>query len=151
MRTIKRDIVGAFIFSSDGKLLLGNNRAGGVYENLWVVPGGGVDPGETLEQALIREISEEIGIDISDAIIERIQQEPHTAQAEKTLRETGERIIADMKFYDFKVTLGALATEVAFKIEDDFGRAEWFAQDEVTKLNLADPTRKTLQNIAFLQ
>lgn len=151
MRTIKRDIVGAFIFSSDGKILLGNNRAGGVYENLWVVPGGGVDDGETHEQALIREIAEEIGLDISSAKIEPIQQETHTAQAEKTLRETGERIIADMKFYDFKVTLGIPATEVVLKIEDDFGHAEWFDQQEVSKLNLATPTRKTLRNLAFIR
>lgn len=43
MRTIHRDIVGGFIFSKDGKVLLGKNRTGGVYEGSYVVPGGGVD------------------------------------------------------------------------------------------------------------
>ena len=42
MRTIHRDIVGGFIFSKDGRLLLGKNCKGGVYEGSFVVPGGGV-------------------------------------------------------------------------------------------------------------
>lgn len=41
MRTIYRDIVGGFIFSKDGKILLGQNRKGGVYEGSFVVLGGG--------------------------------------------------------------------------------------------------------------
>ena len=72
MRTIQRDIVGGFIFSADGKLLLGKNRKGGVYEGLFVVPGGGVDTGETKPQALRREMLEETGIDIATATVTSI-------------------------------------------------------------------------------
>ena len=56
MRTIYRDIVGGFIFSKDAKLLLGKNRKGGVYEGCYLVPGGGVEEGETNEAALEREM-----------------------------------------------------------------------------------------------
>ncbi len=73
MRTIQRNIVGAFIFSSDGKLLLGKNRKGGVYPGLWTVPGGGIKEGETKLAALKREILEETGVDITDAKIERLE------------------------------------------------------------------------------
>lgn len=38
MRTIKRDIAGALLFSNDGHVLIGKNVKGGVYEDLWVVP-----------------------------------------------------------------------------------------------------------------
>ncbi len=40
MRTIQREIVGGFIFSKDGKVLLGKNRKGGHYEGSYVVPWG---------------------------------------------------------------------------------------------------------------
>ena len=72
MRTIHRDIVGGFIFSKDNKLLLGKNRKGGVYEGSFVVPGGGIEEGETKEIALQREMKEETGIDTNNASITQI-------------------------------------------------------------------------------
>lgn len=67
MKTISRDIAGAILFSNDEHVLIGKNNKGGVYEDLWVIPGGGIDEGETIEQAVCREILEEVGIDISGA------------------------------------------------------------------------------------
>ena len=61
MRTIQRDIAGALLFSNDGRVLIGKNVKGGVYEDLWVVPGGGIDEGEEVKDALQRELFEEIG------------------------------------------------------------------------------------------
>lgn len=54
MRTIKRKIVGAVIVSKDGKVFLakGNPQIGGVYVDCWLIPGGGVEAGETGEQAV---------------------------------------------------------------------------------------------------
>ena len=71
MRTIKRDVVGGFIFSSDNYLLLGKSNRG-TYEGMWIIPGGGIESGESQEQALIREILEETGIDISNEKIEKM-------------------------------------------------------------------------------
>jgi 8-oxo-dGTP diphosphatase len=34
---------------------------------LWACPGGGIDPGESLSDGLVRELYEELGLDISDA------------------------------------------------------------------------------------
>ena len=62
MRTNNR-VTGVVI--RDGKLLLIHRfRAG---EEYWVFPGGGVEEGETLEQALQREMLEETGLKLRSA------------------------------------------------------------------------------------
>jgi len=49
----------------DGRVLLAQPPAGKPMAGLWEFPGGKVDPGETPETALIRELAEELGIDVA--------------------------------------------------------------------------------------
>jgi len=48
----------------DGLFLLTSRPPGKVYEGYWEFPGGKLEPGETVEQALRRELREEIGVTI---------------------------------------------------------------------------------------
>ena len=48
----------------DGDFLLTSRPPGKVYEGYWEFPGGKLESGETVEQALRRELQEEIGITI---------------------------------------------------------------------------------------
>lgn len=50
----------------DGTFLLTSRPPGKVYEGYWEFPGGKVESGETVEQALRRELREEIGVTIGD-------------------------------------------------------------------------------------
>lgn len=39
----------------------------GVFPGQWALPGGGVEPGERIEEALRREVREELGVQVTDA------------------------------------------------------------------------------------
>ena len=51
------------LIDADGRVLLAQRPEGKPMAGLWEFPGGKVEPGETPEAALIRELHEELGID----------------------------------------------------------------------------------------
>jgi 8-oxo-dGTP diphosphatase len=51
------------LIDADGRVLLAQRPQGKSLAGLWEFPGGKVEPGETPESALIRELHEELGID----------------------------------------------------------------------------------------
>ena len=53
--------VGAILLK-DGALLLGRRATHRSYPDCWDLIGGHVEPSETIEQALVREVGEEIGV-----------------------------------------------------------------------------------------
>ena len=55
----------AAVIERDGKLLITRRRAGTHLSGLWEFPGGKPEPGEALEDALRREISEELDARVS--------------------------------------------------------------------------------------
>ncbi|MFD1883073.1 NUDIX domain-containing protein [Paracoccus pacificus] len=56
--------VRAAILSADGRLLMVNAYPG-QQSDLWALPGGGVEPGQSLPENLIREVAEETGLIIA--------------------------------------------------------------------------------------
>lgn len=55
--------VTAAIIEKDGKILIAQRKAGDALAGKWEFPGGKIDPGETPEACLRRELMEEFGVD----------------------------------------------------------------------------------------
>ncbi|MHB8530188.1 MAG: (deoxy)nucleoside triphosphate pyrophosphohydrolase [Caulobacteraceae bacterium] len=53
----------------DGRLLIAKRPAGKTLAGLWEFPGGKLEPGETPESCLIRELDEELGLEVTRACL----------------------------------------------------------------------------------
>jgi 8-oxo-dGTP diphosphatase len=60
-------VVAAALAEQDGRVLLQQRAPGRAMAGLWEFPGGKVDPGELPEGALVRELREELGIEVAAA------------------------------------------------------------------------------------
>jgi len=61
------DVAVGVLIDGDGRFLLTSRPEGKVYAGYWEFPGGKLEPGETVEAALRRELHEELGITIGQA------------------------------------------------------------------------------------
>ncbi|MFS2041695.1 NUDIX hydrolase [Agrobacterium tumefaciens] len=108
----------AVIFDGQKRILL-VQRANPPDEGCWTLPGGRVDPGETLELAATREVFEETGLVV------------------RIMRELGKLHVPDGKggiyeIHDF------LAEKISGEASagDDAAAIGWFRNDELSKLPL---------------
>jgi len=68
------DVAVGILVDGQGRFLLTSRPPGKVYAGYWEFPGGKLEPGETVEQALRRELQEEIGVTIGEAPVWRIEE-----------------------------------------------------------------------------
>ena len=61
------DVAVGVLIDPEGRFLLTSRPEGKVYAGYWEFPGGKVEPGESVVQALRRELNEELGITIGAA------------------------------------------------------------------------------------
>lgn len=57
------------LVDTDGRVLVAQRPAGKEFAGLWEFPGGKIEPGESPEQSLIRELREELGIDTQSSCL----------------------------------------------------------------------------------
>lgn len=89
------------------------------FKNLWALPGGFINPDETLEEACIRELREETGLEVP-----RMEQ-----------FRAYDAIDRDPRHRTISVVFSAeLKKEAPVKGGDDAERAEWFAVDDLPEL-----------------
>ena len=111
--------VGAIITDRAGRLLL-IRRGHPPARGLWSVPGGRVEPGETDERALVREIREETGLAV------------RVGRLVGAVRRSGPGgVVFDIRDYAATVTGGTLTPG------DDADDARWAGPEELAGLPLA--------------
>ena len=89
--------VGAFVFDEAGRVLLvERGKPPGV--GLWTVPGGRLEPGETLAQAVAREVREETGLVVEvgglACVVERMGDDYHFVILDYLARTIGGTLAA---------------------------------------------------------
>lgn len=140
MRTITREIVSALLLSKDGKIFFGkkDRESGDTYAGCWHIPGGGVEAGETNEQALKREILEETGIDISSKIVELVDDQG-TGTTKKTLKNSGETVLCEMHFNVYRVNLNENSENIVVQLSTELSQYEWVDLDKISNVYKTPP------------
>ncbi len=126
-----RVAVGAIIFKKNKVLLI--QRQNPPAQGLWAIPGGKVRWGETLHQALKREIREETGLEIK---IERLVKIVEYLPGEKN----------NTDYHYIILDFLARVTQGEIKAGDDALQIGWFSENEVRHLTLTQSTKELLQD-----
>jgi 8-oxo-dGTP pyrophosphatase MutT (NUDIX family) len=134
LREINRSIASLMILSGDGKLLMGRKdpKKGGVYPNVWHIPGGGINEGESPVDAARREGLEEVGIDFTDVELVPIPYVGHD-ETVKSL-PSGEKVWVKMTFHRFGAQLDKPAAEIALRPNSDLVELRWFGPGELAEV-----------------
>jgi ADP-ribose pyrophosphatase YjhB (NUDIX family) len=112
--------VGAVVFDAQGRLLMiqrGHDPGAG----LWSIPGGRIEPGETDEQALVRELAEETNLQVMvGKLVGRVR------------REGPGGTVIDIRDYAATVVAGIL------RAGDDAADARWVTAAELGRLEVTE-------------
>ncbi len=121
--------VGAIIERADGKLLLVRTHK---WRGRWGLPGGKVDRGETLEDALRRELREETGLEIRDIEFVIAQESIDSAEFYKP---------AHMLLMNYHArTDGSIV-----RLNEEAQAYLWAEPEEALGLELSAPTRTLIE------
>lgn len=118
------------LLQPDGRFLLTSRPAGKVYAGYWEFPGGKLEPGESVEAALRRELLEEIGVTVGPVHpwrVERIDY-PHALVRLhfcKVFEWTGDLQMREGQRFAWE----ALPVQVQPVLPGTIPVLEWFAQE----------------------
>jgi 8-oxo-dGTP diphosphatase len=98
--------VAAALIVRDGEVLIGQRRANQPMALLWEFPGGKIEPGESPQQALARELGEELGIEATIG--------PQLIRIRHNYRHGG---AVDLKFFTVREFTGEIQNHIYEQIK----------------------------------
>ena len=133
----KSVVTGVLVKNTDDKFLLvkkSGNR--GPYAGAYLTPGGGVEDGESVDQAALRELYEETGVTVRN--LKRVWFDDDITEDWQGIKKhfIGLLYTADYVSGDLKPTEGN---------DDDFEAVGWFSIQELSIIPLAPPLVTLLQ------
>jgi len=123
--------VGAVIFNPEGKVLLCRSRKWG---NKYVIPGGHIELGESMEEALKREILEETGLSVYDIRLIGLKECIYSSE------------FHDKKHFIF-IDYICHTDSSDVILNDEAEEYEWADMDNIEKYDLGGFTRELLMEI----
>lgn len=129
-------IVTAAIIEHDGRILLTRRRSNAPYPLLWEFPGGKLEPEEHPEECIVREVREELAMEVAvlgiyDVVYHRYPERPVLVLAYRCQWLSGELRELDVAGHQWVVPEEVPAFDLlpadfplAEKIARDFGRAD---------------------------
>ena len=130
-RTLHMLTVVAAMIEFEGRLLVCQRRRGDSFELMWEFPGGKVEPGETLEKALARELREELGVTASIGPEILRLQHVHPGRNEPF----------ELVFFSARVSSGEVTNYV-------FERIEWRVPQKLPELDFLPADRDLVEKLA---
>jgi 8-oxo-dGTP diphosphatase len=128
-----KEVAVGILFRED-KVLAGQRRKDAAYPLKWEFPGGKLEPGETPEEALRRELREELNIRAE------IGQEIH--RQEWVYPDSGRRSKGDGSFRVFYFRVTAFTGEMKNRA---FERIRWLPLPDLIQLDFLEGNRETLE------
>jgi 8-oxo-dGTP diphosphatase len=124
--------VGGIVYAPDGRLLL-VRRGREPAKGLWSIPGGRVEKGESLADAVVREVLEETGLRVRVGDLAGVVDRPAWSDGR-------------YEIHDFRCTLDPGEDPDGIRAGDDADEARWFTRDEVRALDCTPELVETLES-----
>ena len=123
--------VSAFIQDEEGRILMIRRTDNDLYS----IPGGEVEPGETVTQAAVREVKEETGIDVDVVGLIGIYSNPNhvIAYDDGEVRQ------------EFSICLRARPLGGSLKTSDESSAVVWIGQSSITSLEIHESILKRIE------
>lgn len=141
---MRQRIIVCPIIENNGDYLLckmANDR--GVFPGQWALSGGGMEPGETIEEALRREIREELGEELQITEIA-----PWTFRDDIRVKTYPDG--RKEEIYMLYLIFDCISANRQVTFNDEFQEIKWVSPNDIGQLDLNEATRMTFKQKGIL-